>query len=105
MNLPLSAYPLQLLLPHGLEINELRQSDWHPRRTILHPERIHQCPQCGRSYNALRNLKYHMKHICGQPPKHVCDYCDHRFYQKSKLLLHVANCHRNNLKDIENVIN
>ncbi|XP_066584387.1 longitudinals lacking protein, isoforms H/M/V isoform X12 [Prorops nasuta] len=52
------------------------------------------CPQCGKVYRWLRNMKNHLNVECGKDPKEFCPYCPHRTKYKSSLQKHILRIHR-----------
>lgn len=51
------------------------------------------CLKCGRSYNALKNLRYHARNVCGQPPKYLCQLCHHSSHHKCSFKKHMKILH------------
>ncbi|CAB0013516.1 unnamed protein product [Nesidiocoris tenuis] len=69
---------------------------------VLGPRRlsIHGCPTCGREYRYKRNLVYHIRHECGQKPKHKCPHCDHVTKHKGSLKKHISSNRFGDLKKV-----
>ncbi|XP_036145496.1 zinc finger protein 782-like [Monomorium pharaonis] len=44
-----------------------------------------ECPNCGKYYRWLRNMRSHLKIECGKDPKECCPFCPHRTKYKSSL--------------------
>ena len=54
---------------------------------------LFKCPNCGKGYRWLRNMKNHIKIECGKEPKEFCPYCPHRTKYKSSLQKHIVRIH------------
>ena len=54
---------------------------------------LFKCPNCGKGYRWLRNMKNHVKVECGKDPKECCPYCPHRTKYKSSLQKHIVRIH------------
>ncbi|XP_011160478.1 longitudinals lacking protein isoform X28 [Solenopsis invicta] len=52
-----------------------------------------ECPNCGKYYRWLRNMRSHLKIECGKDPKECCPYCPHRTKYKSSLHKHIQRMH------------
>jgi uncharacterized C2H2 Zn-finger protein len=53
-----------------------------------------QCPGCGKVYRWRKNMISHMRLECGKEPQFQCPHCPQRTTQKSSLLTHIYNKHR-----------
>lgn len=53
-----------------------------------------QCPGCGKVYRWRKNMVSHMRLECGKGPQFQCPHCPQRTTQKSSLLTHIYNKHR-----------
>jgi len=53
-----------------------------------------QCPGCGKVYRWRKNMISHMRLECGKEPQFQCPHCPQRTTQKSSLLTHIHNKHR-----------
>jgi hypothetical protein len=53
-----------------------------------------QCPGCGKVYRWRKNMISHMRLECGKEPQFQCPLCPQRTTQKSSLLTHIHNKHR-----------
>ncbi|XP_018352586.1 PREDICTED: longitudinals lacking protein isoform X16 [Trachymyrmex septentrionalis] len=54
---------------------------------------LFECPNCGKYYRWLRNMRSHLKIECGKDPKECCPYCSHRTKYKSSLHKHIQRMH------------
>lgn len=57
---------------------------------------LFECPNCGKYYRWLRNMRSHLKIECGKDPKECCPYCPHRTKYKSSLHKHIQRMHPEN---------
>jgi len=58
---------------------------------------LFECPNCGKYYRWLRNMRSHLKIECGKDPKECCPYCSHRTKYKSSLHKHIQRMHPENV--------
>ncbi|KAG8308239.1 hypothetical protein J6590_002324 [Homalodisca vitripennis] len=49
---------------------------------------------CGRKYSSYGSMWTHKKYYCGKPPMFVCNYCNHRFHQKTHFKFHMITKHK-----------
>ena len=68
---------------------------YRPKQKV-HPTKrpgIFNCPNCGKFYRYLRNMKNHVKLECGKDPRFQCPYCTHRSKQRGNLYQHIRTNH------------
>lgn len=51
------------------------------------------CQNCGKSYNAKRNLMRHLKVECGKDPQFGCPFCDYKNHRKNEMRKHCRKRH------------
>ncbi|KAF5273673.1 hypothetical protein FQA39_LY07363 [Lamprigera yunnana] len=51
------------------------------------------CPNCGKLYNARKNLVRHLKMECGKEPQYICPYCNYKNHRRNEIKNHLRNKH------------
>jgi len=57
------------------------------------PQCMFSCPECPSIFNRMNNLRSHMKHECGKPPRFGCPYCTYTSKKASNIRAHVRTKH------------
>ena len=71
------------------------EEKYRPKQKV-HPTKspgIFNCPNCGKFYRYLRNMKNHVKFECGKDPRFQCPYCPHKTKYKRSLQKHISRIH------------